>query len=341
MKGEYGVKVSIKKISELSGFSPATVSNALNNKRGVNQATAKEIINIARQHGYFTEHKIKNIKLVTYRDSGEVFSDSPFFSVLMESVENESRKSGYETSIFNLYRRSPDYEERVNELLNDTTSAILLVGTELNEIDAQRFQKASVPLILLDCWFENLSFNAVLMNNVDSVYQAVNYLIDNGHKEIGYLRSNVRIRNFECRENGYRHALSNKNIPINEDYIINVPPSITGTYEYMNKILQTSPPMPTAFFADNDMVALGAMQALQQNSYSIPDDISIIGFDDITFSEIFNPGLTTIKVYKKELGQLAVRKLIELIKNPSEVFIRSQLCNKLIIRNSVAALHNS
>ena len=76
---------------------------------------------------------------------------------------------------------------------------------------------------------------------------------------------------------------------------------------------------------------------MQKNNYCIPDDISIIGFDDITFCEVFAPGLTTMKVYKKELGQIAVRKLIELIKSPSQVKVRTQLCNKLILRGSVAA----
>ena len=331
------MKVNIKKISELSGFSPATVSNALNNKRGVNHETAEQVIKIARKYGYITEDKIKRIKLVTYRDSGEVFSDSPFFSVLMESVENESRKSGYETTIFNLYRRKPDYEERVNELLSDTSSAILLVGTELSEQDALPFQKAGVPLVLLDCWFDNLSFNAVLMNNEDSVCQAVNYLISRGHRKIGYLRGDVRIRNFECRSRGYHRAMATSGLQVDEKYIFNVPPSIAGAYDAFNKILSKDTEMPTAFFADNDMIALGAMQALQKNNYCIPDDISIIGFDDITFCEVFAPGLTTMKVYKKELGQIAVRKLIELIKSPSQVKVRTQLCNKLILRGSVAA----
>ncbi len=330
------MKVNIKKISEMSGFSPATVSNALNNKRGVNRETAGKIIEIARQYGYITEERIKRIKLVTYRDSGEVFSESPFFSVLMESVENESRKSGYETTIFNLYRSKPDYEERVKELLSDTSAAILLVGTELNKQDAELFQKAAVPLVLLDCWFDDLSFNAVLMNNEDSVYQAVDYLIAQGHTRIGYLRGGVRIRNFECRARGYRRAMEARHLPIESRFIFDVPPSIAGAYETFNRILQNKSEMPTAFFADNDMIALGVMQALQKNDYHIPEDISIIGFDDITFCEVFAPGLTTIKVYKKELGQLAVRKLIELIKNPSRVKVRTQLCNELILRGSVA-----
>lgn len=331
------MRINLKKISELSGFSTATVSNALNKKRGVNRETAEQILKIARQYGYITENKIKRICLVTYRDSGEVFSDSPFFSVLLESIENESRKCGYETNIFNLYRRRPDYEERLAELLNDMSSAILLMGTELSEADARPFQQAKVPLVLLDAWFDNLSFDAVLMNNEDSVSQAVQYLIGLGHKKIGYLRGGVRIRNFECRARGYQRAMEAAGLSIDPAYVFDVKPSIAGAYEAMDQFVHAGRAMPTALFADNDMIALGSMQALQKNGYRIPEDISIIGFDDISFGEVFNPGLSTIKVYKKELGQLAVRKLIEAIHEPGKVKVRSQICNELVLRGSTAA----
>ena len=90
---------------------------------------------------------IQSIRLVTYRDSGEVFSDAPFFADLIESIENESRRNGYETKLVNLYRREADYEQQVEDLLGDTSSAILLVGTELSEEDAKVFLTAQVPLV--------------------------------------------------------------------------------------------------------------------------------------------------------------------------------------------------
>jgi len=331
------VKINIKKISELSGFSPATVSNALNNKRGVNRETAEQIIRIAREHGYITESKIKSIRVVSYRDSGEVFAESPFFSSLLESVADESRKQGYETTLLNLYRRKPNYEEQLSSLLSDTSSAILLVGTELSEEDALPFYETSAPLVLLDCNFDGLPFHSVLMDNVRSVYRAVNYLIEQGHRSIGYLRGSVRIRNFQCRERGFFLAMQKAGIPVEDKYIMDVQPSIIGSHDCMNRLLDEGVELPTAFFADNDMIALGAMQALQNHGYRIPEDISIIGFDDITFSKVFSPGLTTVRVHTKELGKLAVRRLIELIKKPQRIKVCTQLCTDLVLRGSVAA----
>ncbi len=328
--------INIKKLSELSGFSAATVSNALNGKRGVNHDTAQQILALAREYGYVPASRIQSIRLVTYRDSGEVFSDAPFFSNLIESIENESRHNGYETKLVNLYRREPDYEAQVEDLLSDTSSAILLIGTELNEADARPFLEAQVPLVLLDCAFENLPFQCVLMENENAVAEAVRYLIAEGHTKIGYLYGSLRTRNFTCRANGYRRALLEQGLPIADSFQFEMPVSITGAYEAFGRILDEGREMPTAFFADNDMIALGAMQALQKYKYRVPEDISIIGFDDIAFSEVCAPGLTTIHVYKKELGQAAVRRLLELIREPGQARMRIQVYNKLMKRGSVA-----
>jgi len=331
------VKVNIKKLSELSGYSPATISNALHNRRGVSRQTAAKVWKLAQEAGYKVKTSTRSIKLVTYSDSGEVFSDSPFFTTLMEGVENEARRRGFDTTIFNLYRRQPDYEQKLQQLLADTSSALLLMGTELGEQDAKRFLEAKAPLVLLDCSFDTLNFDAVLMDNENSVAQAVDYLVSRGHTEIGYLRGSVRIRNFIKRGRGYRRAMEVHGLPINERFVLDLRPSIAGAYQAMDAILKTGRPMPTAFIADNDMIALGAMQALQRNGYRIPEDISVIGFDDISFCEVFLPHLTTVRVYKKELGQVAVQELIALMQNPERVKTKTTTLNELIIRNSVAA----
>ena len=331
------MKVNLKTLSELSGFSPATVSNALHNKRGVSKETAARVLKLAREFGYRPKSDIKSIKLVTYSDSGEVFSDSPFFSVLMESIENESRKSGYETTIFNLYRREPDYEQKLQQLLADTSSAILLLGTELNEEDARSFLQARAPLVLLDCWFDHVDFDAVLMENEDSVARAVDYLYQQGHRQIGYLQGSVRIQNFIRRGRGYKRGLTRNGLKFEGRYVLQLRPSIAGAYQAMNTILQTGRILPTAFIADNDMIALGAMQALQKNGWRIPQDISIIGFDDISFCQVFLPHLTTVKVFKKELGQTAVQELIRMILDPDKVKTKIELRNELIKRGSVSA----
>ena len=134
------------------------------------------------------------------------------------------------------------------------------------------------------------------------------YLIQKGHRKIGYLKGKFRIKAFRSREVGYRTAMKKGNCQMNTDYIVELSTTMNGAYKDMKQYLEKEPEMPTAFFADNDMIALGAMKALQEMGYKIPQDISIIGFDDLPFSEISNPPLTTLRVPKQEMGRLAVKK---------------------------------
>ena len=149
------MKASIRQISEMTGFSPATVSNALNNKRGVNHETAAKILEAAHACGYLSEGgNIHSIRFVIYKDSGQVVSDTPFFSALIEGVEMESRVGNFETVIWNLNRSAPDYDERLKQLLTDPTSGILLLATELDEEEAAKFKSALAPVVVLDNWFD-------------------------------------------------------------------------------------------------------------------------------------------------------------------------------------------
>lgn len=332
------MKVNIKMLSEITGFSPATISNALNGKRGVSKETAEKIFAVAREHGYMSESKIKNIKLVIYKNSGIVVSDTPFFSALIEGIEMEGRSAGYETTVFNLHKNDPEFDTLLSQLLNDQNTAIVLLATEMTEEEILPFQHAVAPIVIVDNWFESLTLDSVLMSNTDSVCTAVEYLIEMGHKKIGYLKSSIRIKNFLYREQGYERAVKSAGLPLEPKYTFMVTPTMDGAYEDMKAHLQHVPQLPTAFFADNDIVALGAMKALKEFGYKIPRDVSIIGLDDMPFCTISSPALTTIRVRKQEMGQTAVRRLLELIKYENNAKLKIQVCNEFVVRESVRDL---
>ncbi|WP_069999821.1 LacI family DNA-binding transcriptional regulator [Cellulosilyticum sp. I15G10I2] len=334
------MKTSIRQISKITGFSPATVSNALSGKRGVNKETAEKILEVAKERGYINETKITNIKFVIYKKSGEIISDTPFFSSLIEGVEMESRASGYKTIICNLDKGSEEFEHLLEQILNDSTSGILLLATELNEEDVKVFEKAVSPVVVVDSWYGKLNFDSVLINNTDSVHNAVDYLISKGHHEIGYLKSEFRIRNFTYRAQGYRRALIQKRIPINEEYQVILRPTMDGAYRDMDKYLNTNPKLPSAFVADNDIIALAAIKALKQHGYKIPRDISVIGFDDLPFCNISSPSLTTIRVFKQDMGRMAVKRLIDKMQHGSSIHTKTEICTEFIERDSVKELNS-
>ena len=332
------MKVSIRKISELTGFSPATVSNALNHKRGVNKETSDKILQVAKELGYRTEEKIKKIRFVIFRRNGLIIDDSPFYPAVVEGVERQARRLGYETIFCRLDIREPEYQQQIDEILTDTESAVVLLGTEMLEEDLMPFVSADHRVILLDGWSDVHSFDSVLISNTDSVARAMEYLIQKGHREIGYIQGDFRIQDFRYREIGYRRVMDQHGFPIYPEYIATVGTRMESAYEGMKRYLEANSRIPTAFFADNDIIAIGAMRALKEYGYKIPDDVSVIGFDNIPFGSVCDPPLTTVGVYKHEMGEVAVRELTMAMEHPRKAKLKIQVGTSFVERGSVKEL---
>ena len=329
------MKVSVRKISEITGFSPATVSNALNHKKGVNKETAESILKTAEELGYRLEEKISKIRFVIFRRNGMIIDDSPFHPAVIEGVERQAKSLGYETVFNHVDINDLEYGTQLQEILSDTESAIVLLGTEMQEEDFEPYTHAKNKIILLDGWSDRYFFDSVLISNTDSAARAVEYLIEKGHRDIGYLRGDFRIQAFRYREIGYKRIMDRYHLPVQPEYIATVGTRIETAYEGMKKYLEETPILPTAFFADNDTIAIGAMQALKERGYDIPGDVSIIGFDNISFGAISDPPLTTINVYKHEMGEMAVRELMRSVEDGKKVKTKIQVCTDFVERASV------
>lgn len=333
------MKTIMQDIAKLAGVSPGTVSNALNNRKGVGKDTKIKIIKIAEEMGYFHNNKKneeKVIRLIIFKKHGYVVSDTQFFSALINACENECREKGCELLISQIIHGEHDKEDVFKIINQNKIDGILLLATEMNEEDFSYFENNDIPIVILDNYFETKSYDYVLINNLSGAYNATNYLIKNGHDRIGFLGSSVNIRNFEERYNGFKKAINDSKLVFDENDTILVEPTLDGAYKDMKKyLLGNKDKLPTAFFALNDIIALGAIKAMQEESIDIPNKISIVGFDDIPFSSLSNPNLTTIKVYTDELGTLAVKKLLEKIDGEDEVCLKIQIDTKLVERDSV------
>ncbi len=329
------MKVSIKEISRITGYSPATVSNALNRKKGVNIETSTKIFRVAKELGYISESSITKIKLIVYKKNGMIIEDTPFFSIMLDGFEQECRAKGYEMTMSYVDRRQENYLAELNSMIHENSTAIVVLGTELNSEEFEIFRSARGPVLTLDYWNTDMSCNGVAINNADSAITSVNYLINKGHTEIGYLRGKFRINAFKERSAGYRVAMNRSELTINKDYIVTLSTTMEGAYRDMATYLKAKPILPTAYFADNDIIALGAMRALQEAGYRIPEDVSIIGFDDLPYCEISFPRLTSIRVSKKEMGQTAMRRLAQIIQGEDSQKLKILMGTELIERESV------
>lgn len=330
------MKISIKQISQITGFSPATVSNALNRKKGVNVETAEKIFWAAEKLGYRTEKIISKLRFVTYRKNGRIIDDSQIFSAMIEGVERQAKAMGYETTYSHLNYCSPDFEERLREVTDDTGPPVILLGTEMLEADYKFFMNYRGYLIILDGWCEEMAFDAVLINNTDAACSAVEYLLRKGHRKIGYLRGDYRIKSFQYREYGYYRMLAEHNCAEKTKYVVTLGTRVETAYEDMKHYLEREPELPTAFFADNDIIALGAMRAMEEKGIKIPEQVSIVGFDDIHLGAVSGQGLTTVHVFKQEMGEVAVRRALDHIKYPGRmVKTKIQVGTEFLERGSV------
>lgn len=334
------MSVYAKEIAQKLGLSAATVSLALRDRPGVSPRTRQRVLEAAEALGYSRAGATGRpaIRLVLYKRHGAVVAKTDFFSQLVESIEGQAGALGYELLVTYFYA-SQNAEEQLRAMASSPAAGIILLATEMHTADLQPFKALATPMVVLDSFFPDEDLDCILINNIYGAKHAVQYLISRGHTEIGHLASRVNIRNFYERQEGWLRGL--RDIPVANDsrrHLVPVAPTPDGAFADMAAYLSAGPKLPTAFFADNDLIAIACMRALRMAGYRIPQDISVIGFDGIAAGALLDPPLTTMDVPKDQLGASAVNRLHERIHGLATGTLRIQVSTRLVERSSVQAL---
>ena len=339
------MKTTAKEIASFLQISPSAVSLALNGRPGVSPATRKRVIEAAEQLGY-TAFKnldqvkpLTNLRFIIYTGDQNVVKEISFYSIVLKGIEKEARKMGYNVFVSYLSQKG-DLGSQFKTLSRDV-DGILLLGTELkmhDEVFKTFKNNADCPIVVVDNNLFDFDTDCVATDNLGGAYQAIRFLAENGHKKIGYICSRQRIPNFDERTEGI--LLAQKEFPEIEIEKIPVNFSTDRAKEEISAWLKDRPQIPTAFFADSDIIAFGAMQAFNSSGYRIPDDISIIGFDDMPACEMVSPPLTSVQVMKVQMGKQAVQllhnRIAEAKSSSSSANYRMLISTKIKVRQSVA-----
>lgn len=333
------MKPGIKQISELTGFSLATVSNALNGKKNVNKETAERILSVASEIGYIAKKEIRKIRLVSFRNNKISANNAFFYQPLLDGVAKYCSDHNYELVVCSHDQSPQNKSQLLEDLLGDPLSGYIFFGKELTDDDLSLIKRSGSPFVMLDRWQSDMSFSAVLIDNYDSGKTVGQYLLQKGHTKIGFLGGAHNSQITAARKRGLEKACKTEGYPVDEHYVIRLRSTTEDAYLDMKQYLASDPVLPTAYFASNDMVALGAMRALQEAGYEIPKDISIIGFDNLPHSDICSPRLTTVAVPRRRMGILAAQILIEEASDPEVPHLRTEFCTTLIERESVRSLN--
>lgn len=335
------MSISAKELSKILNLSEAAVSMALNNKPGVSTMTRKKVVETATQYGFdftrkhnFSKFKSteRNISFIIFKKHGAVVTDTPFFNQLTDSIEQSCRKLYCQLHISYLYGDA-DIERQFNNL--SFYDGIILLGTEMKKEDFYPFSRIKTPIVVLDTYYHNLNFDCILINNFQGAYQATNFIIEKTKSQPGYLHSSYSIVNFDERSDGFYKAIRENGMSSSKSPVLSLTPSLDGAYHDMLDLLNHGEEPSRCYFADNDLIAAGVMKALKEKGYHIPNDVAIIGFDDMPFCTYIEPPLTTVSVPKQYMGEIAVKRLIHIIDSSDNYSLKTQVSTTLVNRKSV------
>lgn len=307
------IKLTIKRIAELANVSTATVSKVLNGKdKNISEATRRRILEIVERENYRPNRIAKGLKLKKTNTIGLIVPDikNLFFAEMAKGIEDAAEKKGYSVILCNSNNNRDKEEKYINMLQDRMVDGIILTTSE-NNIDLY-FRDGQVPIVLLDRNIDaDLNIGRILTDNEEGGYIATKHLIDKGCKNIGFISSINKNFSSYNRFIGYKKALLESGYKINEKLIYTGSFSIETGYNGTLELLKNSE--LDGIFCGNDYIAIGAIKALKEKNIKIPDEVKIVGFDDILLAKYMEPPITTIRQPIYDLGKEAVNVLISII----------------------------
>lgn len=329
--------MTIRDIAELAGVSPAAVSIVLNGKKGVSEERRQKIQKIIDENGYQSVSRKKAgsqmILALSYIHSGILVEENQgFISLILSSMQTELKKRGYSLMQMNV---SSDNDDFVNQANIPGIAGVCVIASEMPRSHYRELENMGYPFIVLDNLMPGYSYPCVGINNVENVRRVLEYCAERGIRQVGYLKSSIEAENFSERSEAFFRFTKELGIKVDQKNVYQLTPTLRGAHHDMRMILESGANLQECLFADNDMIALGAMTCLKEHGYHIPQDISILGFDDIPYSGVSSPTLTTINVRRDVIGRMAAKLLMDQIRQGEQIPAKIMISGQFKERKSV------
>lgn len=326
--------MTIKRIAELSKVSIATVSKIINNKdQHISEETRQRVLEIVEREGYIPNGIAKSLKMKRTKTIGIIMPDvmNLFFSELARGAEDAAEKKGYSVILCNTDNRESKEEKYIQILQEKMVDGIIMTASERSV--SKSLEKCNTPLVLVDRDMDlDKKVGRITANNQEGAYDATSFLIEKGCKNIGYISSDQMNIPSAQRLEGYKRAILDNGLEVDSNKIFLQSYSIESGYIGVLSLLEQS--KIDGIFCGNDLIAIGAIKALKENKIKVPEDIKIIGFDDISISQYIDPPLTTIKQPIYQMGKESVNMLVSIIED-KDLELHKVLECKLVERGSV------
>lgn len=333
---------NIRDVAEKAGVSVTTVSHVLNKSRRVSKELSVKVLAAAKELNYQPNTLARGLRLGQTKTLGLIIPDilNPFFAEASRAIEDVGYSNGYSLIVCNSDLDNDKEKNYINTLISKQVDGVIFISSNSSVENVKEMVNRGITVVLFDRLLDDLLFDNITLDNVEGGYIATKHLISLMHRDIACIMGPLRPTLSSERINGYRKAMNEIGLEINNEHIIRGDFKIPSGYQAMQDLLRSKNP-PTAVFACNDLMAIGAIYAIFEAGLQIPRDISIVGFDNIDLSSSLFPPLTTIDHDLKEMAQRMIKIFTDrthdeekLLKSPISHVIKP----RLVIRESTGPI---
>jgi len=335
-------KIDIRGVAARAGVSIATVSRAINHVPTVDPVLAERVWKVVRELKYFPNTQARALVSGKSKLLGLIVSEitNPFFPELIQEFEQVAVERGYEILIASTNYERAKMEQCTRRMLERKVDGVAVMTFGIEDFLFDRFAADNIPVVFIDAAPSRPFSTALAVDYHVGIHQGVQHLAVLGHRKIGFISGPLRLRSAETRRTAFLDCLRSTGIKSNPAWIIEGDHTLDGGRDAMQKIL-SQPEWPTAIMCSNDMTAIGVQHALFEANLKVPDDFSLIGFDDIHLAEYTIPPLTTVRMSCKELAVKAVSSLVAYLNPDSKVESLSKISTHLIVRQTTGLPKNA
>jgi LacI family transcriptional regulator len=328
-------RLTIAEVAREAGVSSQTVSRVINNRPDVSPETRQKVQQVINKLGYQPSALARGLASRRTRTLGLITADFSdyFFTQVIAGAEVEARKHGYFFMLGSTERNPQDEPEYIRLLTEHHVGGILFArpSTEPDHHHLLGLLRDGVPVVTTAYYLRGANLTVVDVDNADGAQQATSYLLECGHHQIAMITGPTTWKSVNDRSQGYKFALEAADIPFDTSLIAEGDWSYPSGYRAMQELLDRGRPF-SALFAQNDQMAIAAIRALREVGRRVPDDVAVVGYDDIPAAEYCDPPLTTIRQPMQEVGRVATRLLIQAIEQPDtdegEVLLKAELVRR-------------
>ncbi len=334
--------MNIAEVAKRAKVSTATVSRTINATGNVSSATAERVWRVVRSLGYHPDTNARALVSGRSRFLGLIISDitNPFFPELVKSFEQLALKHGLEVLCLNTSYDPGRMSQCVRRLLERKVDGVAVITSEMDKELLTQLEERRIPMVFLDTGRVRENSSNIKVNYESGIHEAIKHLFDLGHKRLAFISGPLELRSAQTRRSAFLKWMGHYDLLADERLIETGNHKIDGGESAMERLLALHR-LPTAILASNDLTAIGALRAIHNAKLRVPDDISVVGFDDIDFSQFTQPALTTVRLSRTELAQKAFDALIASLNGQIKMGREYRVETHLIVRGSTGKIRSS